>query len=127
MSASHQMSAKEFKERFGAVKNPNKFQAKRPVRADGLKFDSIKESRYYDSLCALQMAGQIAAIDIHPRWKIIINGIHVTTYTADFKLYYSTGEIEVIDVKSWITKRQNDYIIRKKLMKAIYGIDIVEK
>jgi hypothetical protein len=53
-----------------------------------------------------------------------VNNQVICTYTADFR-YEESGEAIVEDVKSRPTMTQV-YRLKKKLMKAIYDIDIKE-
>lgn len=48
------------------------------------------------------------------------------SYTADFRLTYQDGHIEVVDVKSPRTRRIASYIIKRKLMLLKHAIRIVE-
>ena len=99
----------------------NKYNA-RKVEIDGYIFDSKKEAKRYQELCLLERAGEIEIIEIHPRWKLVVNGVLIGRYTADF-MYKDNGKMVVEDVKG---VRTRDYVLRKKLMKALYGIEIKE-
>ncbi len=46
-------------------------------------------------------------------------------YTADF-VYVELGEMVVEDVKSEATRREPDYVLRRKLMLHVHGIKILE-
>jgi hypothetical protein len=46
-------------------------------------------------------------------------------YTADF-VYYENGQLVVEDVKSDITRKEADYVLRRKLMLHVHGIRIKE-
>ena len=70
----------------------------------------------------LEKAGEIQIIELHPKYKLVVNGVLIGRYTADF-MYYENGCTIVEDVKGVKTR---DYILRKKLMKALYGIEIRE-
>lgn len=110
----------------GAPKPPkkkNKFNAKK-CYVDGIAFASQLEGDRYPLLKLLERSGEIKDLKVHPKWKLIVKGIQVSLYTADFS-YVLNGELIVEDVKSKPT-RTNDYIIRKKLMKALFGIEIQE-
>lgn len=47
-------------------------------------------------------------------------------YLADFRVTYADGRVEVVDVKSAITKKLPVYILKRKLMLFIHGIIIKE-
>ena len=103
----------------------NKYGAVR-VRADGKTFDSKREYRRYCDLKNLLRGGEIESLEIHPRYDFVVNGMKVGFYTADFRyLDRRSGETVVEDVKADVTKTTS-YRLRKKLMKAIHGIDITE-
>ena len=108
-----------------AKEHANKFKAKRTKTSDGQWCDSKAEARRYEELLLMQRSGEISDLAIHPRYPLEVNGIDVSRYTADFR-YLDHGIVVVEDVKSPITRKQGDYIIRKKLMKALYKIDITE-
>jgi hypothetical protein len=61
---------------------------------------------------------------------LLVNGHLISLYTADFAYYEIDSEGQEIyvveDYKSPITAAQRDYIIRKKLLKALYGHTIKE-
>lgn len=95
----------------------------RRVELDGLKFDSAREARYYAGLKAMLSAGEIVKIERQVRWVLPVNNVKVCTYVSDFVVYDKDGNRRVIDVKGFKTPV---YRIKRKLMKAIYGIDIEE-
>ena len=51
---------------------------------------------------------------------------HNAIYTADFVYIDSTGAEIVEDVKSAITRKEADYVLRRKLMLHVHGIRIKE-
>ena len=81
---------------------------------DGIKFDSKKELNRYLYLKLLLNNGKISNLEIHPRFDLIVNGIKIGRYTADFR-YNIKGEVIIEDVKSKATKTR-DYILRKKIL-----------
>lgn len=101
----------------------NKYNAQKTV-VDGITFDSLAESRRYQYLKTWSGSGEITSLTCHPRWELCVNGKKISRYTADFS-YILDGKLVVEDVKSSPT-RTRDYIIRKKLMDAIYNIQITE-
>lgn len=54
------------------------------------------------------------------------NGERAVHYVADFVVTYADGRVEVVDVKSVITRRNPVYVIKRKLMAERLGIKIVE-
>lgn len=94
------------------------------VHADGLTFDSKREHRYYADFKLLQQAGEISHLEVHPVYSIIVNGVKIGKYTADFQFREKDGRLRVIDVKSPATAATKDFRLRKKLVEAIYPITI---
>jgi len=99
-----------------------------PVVVDGIRFDSKKESRRYSELKLLEKAGEIQALELQPSFKIDINEKRVCTYKADFEYMDLRGPVErvVEDVKSPPTRKNSTYRLKKKLVEAVYGIEIRE-
>lgn len=98
-----------------------------PTMIDGLTFDSKKEAARYQELKLLQYAGEIGAILLQPAFPIKVNDVFICSYYADFAYpVLATGETVYEDVKSEITRKDKTYRIKRKLVKALYGIDIVE-
>ena len=100
----------------------NKFNAKRQ-KYKGITFDSKKELRRYFYLEILLLKNEIKDLEVHPVFPLMVNGIKIGRYTADFRYKTSTGEIIVEDVKSKVTKTR-DYILRKKIL-ATYNPPII--
>jgi hypothetical protein len=94
---------------------------------DGIKFDSQAEGRRYLVLRDRLQRGEISALEPHPpAYRLEVNGVLVSRYTPDFRyVVVATGQTVVEDVKSNPTKTR-DYVMRRKLMKALYGIEIQE-
>lgn len=108
---------------------PSKYRNKRRT-VDGITFDSIKEANHYSELKLLEKAGELWDLELQPRFPIKINGELICTYVADFKytcLFKAGGRAsitdKIVDVKG---VRTREYKLKKRLMKAVYGIDIVE-
>lgn len=117
---------------------------------NGIEFDSQKERDYYIYLKQKESDGEITNLRLQVPYVVIPKVIgektivkHLkkgdkiitkpyvrqreTQYFADF--VYSdpvTGLDEVIDVKSKITRKKESYILKKKMMLAFLGIEIVE-
>lgn len=91
----------------------------------GIQFDSIKEANRYQVLLYMERAGLIRNIELQPRYDLVVNGKKCGFYKADFRYEKNTGETVVEDVKSPATKTPV-YMLKRKLVKAIYGLDIQE-
>lgn len=103
----------------------NKYGAVRHEE-DGYTFASGAELRRYRELRLLRDQGVIGSLDVHPMYRIEVNGVKITRYTADFR-YVEDGVEVVEDVKGGSRGSFSEaYRLRKKLMKAVHGIDVVE-
>ena len=100
----------------------NKYGAKRTV-LDGISFHSIGESKRYAELKLLERAGEIRELELQKPYDLSINGIHICTYIADFRYIEKGSGLVVEDSKGFRTR---EYLIKRNLMKAIYGIEIRE-
>ena len=85
-------------------------------------FDSRREARRHEELRLLEKAKDIADLKKQTPFRIEINGELVCTYKADFT-YLKAGVLVVEDAKGCKTPV---YRLKKKLMKAVHGIDIIE-
>lgn len=101
----------------------NKYNARKTV-VDGITFASLGEARRYGHLCILQRSGAIKNLVTHPKFTLEVNGQKICSYIADF-IYenVATGEQVVEDFKG---RRTPVFSIKKKLMRACNGIEIVE-
>lgn len=119
----------------------NKYNAK-SVEYNGLHFDSQKEALRYKELSKLLMDGIISDIRRQVKYTLIPTQREPATigkrggikegkllerecsYIADFVYTVNeTGETVVEDTKGFRTK---DYLIKRKLMLFVYGIQIKE-
>lgn len=109
-------------------KKESKYRNRKIIDFDGNKFDSKKEYERWITLNLLQKAGQISGLKrqveyrLLPSYKGIQQGVK---YVADF-VYAENFKCIVEDVKSDITRKKSDYIIKKKLLYHIYKIKIKE-
>ena len=96
----------------------------RPCVVDGIRFDSVKESKRYGELKILEKVGQIRSLRLQPTFVIMVNSIVCAKYRADFDYYDVATETRVIeDAKGFPTPV---YRLKKRLVEAIYGIQIQE-
>lgn len=90
---------------------------------DGYVFDSRAESRRYSELLMLEKAGEISNLILQPVFPLIVSGEKIGKYIADFEYTDLNGKRIVEDVKGVKTPV---YRLKKKLVKAIHKIEIVE-
>jgi hypothetical protein len=96
------------------------------TKLDGYTFDSKAEARRYQELRLLEKAKKIHSIEVHKPFSLDCHGTHICDYEADFCYWarFKNGVLYVVeDVKG---KRTDVYRLKKKLMKALLGIDILE-
>ena len=107
----------------------NKYGAKKTLYK-GQMFDSKKEAEYAQFLELSKKArdkkDRVVSYESQVVYPIVINKIPVCKYIADFRVLYADGRIEIVDVKSAFTKKLPVYRLKNKLMKAVYGIDLIE-
>lgn len=96
------------------------------VQVDGIKFHSAKEAAYYGELKIRILTGDVLSFERQVRYKLEVNGVLICTYISDFDVVLKSKIKEVVDVKSFFTRRLPEYRKKKKLMEAIHGIKIKE-
>lgn len=110
------------KNQFPDQPRKSKYKSKRKV-IDGKVFASQREAKVYLQLAALEKAKQISQLKLQVPFRITINNHYVCTYVADFTYLDYKGSYVVADAKGFRTPL---YRLKKKLIKAVYNIDILE-
>lgn len=119
----------------------SKYRAKKVV-VDGITFDSKKEGMYYLKLKEMEKKGEISNLRLQVPYELLPalyhdEVVHLKTkdkvvrkliqravhYVADF-VYEKDGKDIVVDTKGM---RLSDYKLKKKMMRAILGIEIIEQ
>lgn len=120
----------------------------REVTYFGITFQSEAEGKYYLYLRSKQFEGEISNLRCQVPYEIIPEAFtdvivekklksgtktvtkkkrHAPTfYLADFVYTSKSGKEIVVDVKSPATRKKESYRLKKKMMLAFKGIDIVE-
>lgn len=106
-----------------AVRRPSKYRNV-PTVVDGIKFASKREAARYGELKLLVAADQISWLQCQVPYPIDVGGNRICRYVADF-VYCENGAIVVEDVKSPASITPV-YKLKRKLMKALYNIEIRE-
>jgi len=70
----------------------------------------------------LERAGEIQGLELQPEFELVVNGYLICKYRGDFR-YTEEGKEIIHDCKGFRTK---EYKIKKKLMSALYAIDVRE-
>jgi hypothetical protein len=103
---------------------PNKYGATRVV-VDGLTFDSKRECARYGVLLLKQKAGLISGLQHHPpAYPLEVNGHLICKYIADFVYFDNQTQRSIVEDAKGV--RTPEYRIKRKMMKAQYGIEIQE-
>ena len=94
---------------------------------DGVMFASKKEAARYQELKVQQHAGWIRDLIVQPRFPLIVNEVKIAVYIADFQyVECETGQTVVEDCKGGRGTITPVYRLKKKLMFALYLLDVVE-
>lgn len=105
------------------TKRQNKYGNKKTT-VDNITFASKREAARYAELKLLVRAREIFNLKLQPRFPIIVKNFPVCTYIADFQYLKLGDDIETVeDCKGFRTR---EFILKKKLMKAVYGIEVFE-
>jgi len=93
------------------------------VNLDGHVFDSKAEANYYEGLKIRYARGEIQGFErqpvfnLQPAFKKRDKNFQAITYIADFLVYLPNGEVEVIDIKGFITQT---FALKKKMFEYKY-------
>lgn len=96
-----------------------------PTVVHGIRFDSKREAKYWVDLTLREMGRDIRDLQRQVRFPLVVAGIKIGTYVADF-VYHDNSGRHVVDVKSPATAKLPVYRIKKKLMAALHGIHVEE-
>ena len=114
----------------------NKYGAKKVNNEYGT-FDSMGEYKLWLKLSQLRKAEEpaerVVELERQVIYPLIVNGITITRYIADFRVTYADGRVEVIDFKNpYLTEGKGKstppaqlFNMKVKLMKALHGIDVI--
>jgi hypothetical protein len=96
----------------------HKFNAVR-TEIDGIKFSSKREAKYYQDLLLARKSGDLLfflrQVPFH-----LPGGVR---YVVDFAEFWKEGEVRFTDVKGFKTP---SYIAKRKMVEALYPIEIME-
>lgn len=104
-------------------RNASKYGNKKTT-AGGVTFDSKAEAMYYLGLLADKRKGLVKDIELQPRFELLPkfekNGVkfRAVVYVADFKVTYSDGRTEIVDIKGG--KLTKDFVIKRKMFENNY-------
>lgn len=95
------------------------------VQVDGIWFDSKKEAGRYLELRMQKRCGLITDLKLQVVFELKVEDKKVCKYICDFQ-YDKDGKMIIEDVKSSATRKLPTYRLKKKLMLAVHGIEIIE-
>jgi len=95
----------------------HKFGAKRAT-ANGIKFPSKLEARYFQKLNQLVAAGEVVMFLRQPLFDLPGGN----TYRADFLEFWKDGTVRVVDVKGM--PETESFKIKKRLVEEAYPVEI---
>lgn len=102
-----------------------KYLNEKTTSADGIEHDAKGECERWEELRLLEHAGAIRRLRRQVPYALVVEGILVATYIADF--VYEDGEATIVeDRKSPRTRKLRDFRIKVKLMQACHGIQVRE-
>lgn len=94
---------------------------------DGMWFASKAEAHRYEQLKELMQLGRIDQLEMQVPFECKVNGHAICTYRCDFRYRINPGRFGqrtlIEDVKGYATP---EYRIKRKLVEALHGIDIIE-
>jgi Protein of unknown function (DUF1064) len=100
----------------GATDKPrHKFGAV-PAVLDGIWFGSTHESQVYASLLVRLRAGEIRNLELQVPFPIVVNGVMVGKYLADFAFFEDQKRV-IVDAKGFATPL---YKFKRKCVEALY-------
>jgi hypothetical protein len=94
----------------------NKYGNKKTQVGDRL-FASKKEARRYQELLLLAEHGEIRDLRLQVPFKMVVGGIKICTYIADFVYHDQTGGVVVEDSKGYETR---EFKLKAKLFRALF-------
>lgn len=117
----HNLSIAEYRRLRKIGPKRSKYGSQR-TEVDGVCFASKAEATRYKDLKVMQQLGLISGLTFQVKYDLKINEIKICSYVSDFN-YLEDGKLIVEDTKGF---RTPVYKLKRKLMLAIYGIDIRE-
>lgn len=125
------MSTAAYRVKMGLdpAKPKSKYGNKKTPADDGVVMDSGREATRYKDLVRMQETGQISELRRQVPFLLALNGVRICTYIADFTYWKDDpkdpgcGVTIVEDCKG---ARTDVYIIKRALMRACHGIEVIE-
>jgi Protein of unknown function (DUF1064) len=128
VSKTETLTLEQYRKEIGQPSKQGRNRANVPTEVDGERFPSKKQANRYQDLKLMQKAGKIRKLRREVLFPLIVNGwpIYEGGYRADATYYETVGDLEVYRVEDSKGFATETYLHKKRLMKAIYGIVILE-
>lgn len=119
----YRAQAEQQMDRNGKKKSDPFLAAAKAAAATGKDFDSRGEYEYYiGTIVPKMVCGVVVECEKHPCFQLFPPGeyggmkLRPIQYTADFRLVYADGSVEIVEVKSKFVRRmQRDYPVRRRV------------
>jgi len=105
-----------------AKAEPQRKYRNKPMTIGDERFDSKKEAHRWLQLKMEEKAGRITKLRRQVPFSLSVNGEHIGKYVADF-VYVRNKERIIEDSKGCRTEL---YVMKRKLMLACHGIEVLE-
>ena len=103
----------------------SKYKARKAI-FNGKIYDSKKEAQYAERFYNLMLEGEVAEVQEQVRFDIVVNDTKIGWYVCDFVVLTKYGW-EHYDVKGFRGgAAYSMFKYKKKLIKALYNVDIIE-
>lgn len=100
-------------------------KAIKQYQVNGNPFPTKREAVLYCRRMRIDQCWIKPEVTYSDMWRTVVVEKEAV-YTADFTYYDKQGNYIVEDVKSDFTRKEKDYVLRRKLMLHVHGIKILE-
>lgn len=103
------------------------------IEADGHKFDSKLEHKYYQELLIRKRSGDIRDFTLQPRYELqpkykkptefggVKRVVRKIEYVADFNILHNDYSVEVVDIKGAVT---DVFALKRKMFEYKYTVKL---
>ena len=94
------------------------------IEIDNINFQSTGEGYYYLELKDRMRRDEIKGFKRQVEFELVVNGVRVGLYKCDFMVLNHDLSLEVLDFKGEHTAKLPEFLLKEKLMLAVYGVVI---
>ena len=87
------------------------------TEVNGIKFQSKKEAKVYTDLLWQEKLGEITELRRQVAFPLVVNGVPICKYVADFTYYTKEGAAVILEAKGFKTEV---FKLKAKLFAALY-------